>query len=109
MTYCDPAELDAMREDVRQLRGQADTVILSCHWVSRPRADEPFVPGDPGSLPQGAHRHERAHRYFAEGQAVAARLGIPCAWSLIEVPGVAHDGKRMAEAAAPVLAAALHR
>jgi hypothetical protein len=72
-------------------------------------ADEPFVPGDPGSLPQGAHRHERAHRYFAKGQAVAARLGIPCAWLLIEVPGVAHDGKRMAEAAAPVLAAALHR
>ena len=31
-TYCDPAEMDAMREDVRQLRGQADIVILSCHW-----------------------------------------------------------------------------
>ena len=70
--------------------------------------DEPFVPRDPGSLRQGAHRYERAHRYFAEGQAAAERLRIPCAWSLIDVPGIAHDGKRMAEAAAaPLLAAAL--
>jgi hypothetical protein len=37
-------------------------------------ADEPFVPGNPGSLPQGAHRHEWAHRYFAEGQAVASPM-----------------------------------
>lgn len=31
-TFCDPAELDAMREDVHRLRNGADLVILSCHW-----------------------------------------------------------------------------
>jgi poly-gamma-glutamate capsule biosynthesis protein CapA/YwtB (metallophosphatase superfamily) len=31
-TYCDAAELDAMRDDVRRLRGEVDLIILSCHW-----------------------------------------------------------------------------
>ena len=69
--------------------------------------DEQFVPRDPGSLRQGTHRYERAHRYMAEGRAAAEQLGMPLAWSIIDVPGVAHDGRRMAEAAAPVLARAM--
>lgn len=32
LTFCDPDELEAMRDDVRKLRAQADLVILSCHW-----------------------------------------------------------------------------
>ncbi|WP_158744067.1 alpha/beta hydrolase [Acidisphaera sp. L21] len=82
-------------------------VIMAGTADSNP--DEQFVPRDPGSLRQGAHRYERAHRYMVEGRHAAERLGMACAWSIIDVPGVAHDGKRMAEAAAPVLGQALHR
>jgi poly(3-hydroxybutyrate) depolymerase len=80
-------------------------VIMAGTADSNP--DEAFVPRDPGSLRQGAHRYERAYRYMAEGRNAAARLGLACAWSIIDVPGVAHDGMRMAEAAAPVLGQAL--
>lgn len=31
-TFADPAELEAMRDDVRALRTKVDLVILSCHW-----------------------------------------------------------------------------
>jgi hypothetical protein len=35
-------------------------------------------------------------------------LGTRCAWTVINVPDVGHDGERMSVAAAPVVAAALH-
>lgn len=31
-TFADPQELEAMRADVRALRGEVDLVMLSCHW-----------------------------------------------------------------------------
>ena len=65
-------------------------------------------PKEPPAMAQGGTRHERAHRYVANARATAARLGIPCAWTILDVPGVAHDGERMSAAAAPVLGAALH-
>ncbi len=68
-----------------------------------------FFPKGPKSLRQGAHRHARAHTYLQTGRQAAAALGIPLAWTLIDVPGVGHDGKGMSNAAAPVIAAALHR
>ncbi len=80
-------------------------VIMAGTADSNP--NEQFVPRDPGSLRQGAHRYERAYRYIAEGRRAAERLGMTCAWSIIDVPGVAHDGKRMAEAAAPIVGKAL--
>ncbi|MFI5014681.1 MAG: hypothetical protein ACHQAY_20290 [Hyphomicrobiales bacterium] len=70
--------------------------------------DEPFFPKDPGSMRQGATRYERAHRFVEAGRDMARRLGMHCAWTIIDVPGVAHDGRQMAIAAAPILAAALH-
>jgi hypothetical protein len=57
---------------------------------------------------QGATRHERAHNYVRNARASAAALGTRCAWTVIDVPGVGHDGARMSAAAAPILAAALH-
>jgi hypothetical protein len=69
---------------------------------------EKFFPKDAGSMRQGGTRHERAHRYVRMGHDTAARLGVRCAWTITDVQDVAHDGARMAAAAAPVLAAALH-
>jgi putative heme degradation protein len=57
---------------------------------------------------QGAHRFERAHNYVRAGRDAAAALGTRCAWTVINVPNVGHDGARMSAAAAPILAAALH-
>ena len=68
-----------------------------------------FFPGGPRSLRQGAHRYERAQNYVRMGHAAAAALDTVCAWQVIDVPGVGHDGRGMSVAAAPVIASALHR
>ena len=67
-----------------------------------------FFPKGPRSMRQGATRHERAHNYVRAGHAAAETLGTCCAWTVINVPDVGHDGERMSVAAAPVVAAALH-
>jgi hypothetical protein len=67
-----------------------------------------YFPKGPRSMRQGATRHERAHNYVRAGHAAAEALGIRCAWTVINVPDVGHDGERMSIAAAPVVAATLH-
>jgi poly(3-hydroxybutyrate) depolymerase len=67
-----------------------------------------YFPKGPRSMRQGAHRHERAHNYVRSGHAAAEMLGTRCAWTVIDVPDVGHDGERMSIAAAPLVAAALH-
>jgi hypothetical protein len=67
-----------------------------------------YFPKGPRSMRQGATRHERAHNYVRAGHAAAEALRTRCAWSVINVPDVGHNGERMSVAAAPVVAAALH-
>src|SRR6266481_1640377 len=67
-----------------------------------------FFPKGPRSMRQGANRYERAHNYVRSGHAIAAALQTSCAWTVIDVPDVGHDGKRMAAAAAPIVSAAMH-
>jgi hypothetical protein len=67
-----------------------------------------FFPKGPRSMRQGATRHERAHNYVRAGHTAAEALGTRCAWSVINVPNVGHDGRRMSVAAAPIVAAVLH-
>jgi len=66
-----------------------------------------FFPKGPRSMRQGGTRYERAHNYVRAGHATAAALGTHCAWTVIDVPDVGHDGHGMSIAAAPVIAAAL--
>jgi poly(3-hydroxybutyrate) depolymerase len=66
-----------------------------------------FFPKGPRSMHQGANRYERAQNYVHSGRAAAAALRTSCAWTLIDVPDVGHDGKRMSIAAAPVISAAM--
>jgi hypothetical protein len=68
-----------------------------------------FLPKGPNSLKQGPTRYARAHSYIRSGQAAAAALGVNLAWRMIDVPGVGHDGHRMSDAAAPLIAAALRQ
>ena len=68
-----------------------------------------YFPHGPKSLKQGATRYARAHAYFAEGRAAADRLGVPFAWTLIDVQDVGHDGRGMTDAAAPLIMQTLRR
>jgi poly(3-hydroxybutyrate) depolymerase len=67
-----------------------------------------YFPKGPRSLRQGETRYHRAQEYVRLGHETARKLGGPCAWRVIDVPGVGHDGHGMSVAAAPVIAAALH-
>lgn len=62
--------------------------------------DAANLPKHPVALAQGPHRFARAHWYLAIGQAEAARRGVTCAWRLVVVPGIGHEGMRMSAVAA---------
>jgi len=59
----------------------------------------PLLSRRPGALRQGAHRLARARGFFTQARHKAAELGVPFRWRLRVVPGVAHNGRRMGEAA----------
>jgi poly(3-hydroxybutyrate) depolymerase len=67
-----------------------------------------FFPKGPRSMRQGETRYHRGHNYVRMGHEVALASGTHCAWAVIDVPDVGHDGHGMSIAAAPVIAAALH-
>jgi hypothetical protein len=96
-------ELNA--DALRALLGFRITVMTGTHDI---KTTGRYFPKGPRSMRQGATRHERAHNYVAAGRAAAEVLGTHCAWTVIDVPGVGHDGERMSIAAAPIVAAALH-
>jgi hypothetical protein len=68
----------------------------------------PHFQSDVAAMRQGPTRFARADAYVAAAREAAKRYGVPCAWTIIDVAGVGHDGKRRSVAAAPVLARALH-
>ena len=55
------------------------------------------------ALRQGPHRLARGHHFFKAAVEQAKRLEISLAWTLREVPGVAHSGRQMSAAAARYL------
>ena len=65
-------------------------------------------PKEPEAMLQGPTRFARAHRYIERAREMSNGLDGRCGWSLVEVAGVAHDGQKISEAAAPIAAAALH-
>lgn len=79
------------------MAGTADIDATSDHF-----------PKTPESMAQGPTRHARAHTYIGTARAAAAARGMACAWTIVDVAGVDHDGNRMGQAAAPLLSAALH-
>jgi pimeloyl-ACP methyl ester carboxylesterase len=60
----------------------------------------PSLPAQPEAVAQGPHRFARAHTYLAAGQAEATRRGIACAWRLVTVPHIGHDGAAMSRVCA---------
>lgn len=70
-------------------------------------ASGPAFPSEPEAMVQGEHRYARARRCLAVAREQAARLGAPCRWRLLDVPGVGHHGALITAAAAKVMAAEL--
>ena len=78
--------------------GTADIDTTSEHF---PRND--------AAMRQGPTRYARAHAYLAAAQEAARTRGIACNWTITDVADVGHDGEKMSAAAAPIMAAALHK
>ena len=97
---------DVTEDDLRVLLGFPLTVMAGTNDV---KTTGRFFPKGPKSLKQGPTRHARAHSYLRVARSTAAELGVSLAWQVIDVPDVGHDGKRMSDAAAPLIAAALQR
>jgi poly(3-hydroxybutyrate) depolymerase len=96
------------------LAGLADDTLLRAAFA-RPavillgEADtdphHPALRRDAAADRQGITRFARGQAFFAACTARAAALGVPLAWQLRTVPGVAHSNAGMATAAAPLLVA----
>jgi len=65
-------------------------------------------PRDDAAMRQGPTRYARAHAYIAAARDAAEQHTVSCAWKIIDVAGIGHDGKAMSAAAAPIVAAELH-
>jgi hypothetical protein len=91
-------QTDVDTDALRSLLGFRITVMAGIAEVTMTGR---FFPKGPRSMLQGATRYEGAHNYVRFGHAAAATLQTSCAWTVIEVPGVGHDGKCMSVAAAP--------
>jgi len=57
-------------------------------------------PKHESAMAQGPNRFARAHFFLDRAREEATRLGVPCNWRGVVVPGVAHEGMRMSHFAA---------
>jgi hypothetical protein len=103
-----PFGLGATGLDAEALRPWLEFPITVMTGTRDTKTTGRYFPKGPRSMRQGATRHERAHNYVRAGHAAAEALGTRCAWTVINVANVGHDGEGMSVAAAPVVAAALH-
>jgi hypothetical protein len=103
-----PFGLGATELDAEALRPLLEFPLTVMTGTNDTKTTGRHFPKGPRSMRQGANRHERAHNYVRAGYAAAELLGTRCAWTVINVPDVGHDGERMSAAAAPVVAVTLH-
>jgi hypothetical protein len=82
-------DTDVDTDALRALLGFRITVMAGTADVS---TSGRFFPKGPRSMRQEATRFERAHSYVQSGHATAAALQTSCAWAIVDVPGVGHDG-----------------
>jgi len=66
-------------------------------------SDDESLRHDEQADQQGRYRLERGRNFFHLAEQVASRASLPFHWQLRLVPGVAHDHRDMATAAAPLL------
>ncbi len=61
--------------------------------------NHPQLRRDTASDRQGTHRFARGQHFMQIANAEARRIGVPLAWTIETVPGVAHDSRGMTAAA----------
>lgn len=83
----------ALGKRVTVLLGTADTNRAAPDLRKTPEADA-----------QGPHRFARGQRFFAKAKQAAEALDTPFGWTIRTVPDVGHSNRKMAKAAAPLLA-----
>jgi poly(3-hydroxybutyrate) depolymerase len=88
------------REQVQNALAQKLCVLLGEDDVDQ---DDNYLPKDADSMEQGEHRVARGQKFFATARDVAEKEQAKFGWKLRTVPGVGHDNKGMAAAAAEVL------
>lgn len=97
------------------LSGLPTDVADEAHWLRLPLTimlgdqdidpEHPELDRSPGALAEGPHRLARGEAFVTAGERRARALQIALGWSKIIVPGVAHNNRQMAKAAASVLLA----
>jgi hypothetical protein len=87
-------------EALRQAFGRKLIVLLGENDTS---SSSPDFPRSREAAELGANRFERGNAFFARAGAQAGKLGQPLQWQLHTVPGVGHNSREMARAAAPLL------
>ncbi len=102
-----PFGLGEMALDQTALRALVQFPITVMAGMADTKITGKFFPKGPRSMRQGPTRWHRAHRYVQLGHEVALGMGAGCAWQVIDVPDVGHDGRKMSAAAVPVIAAGL--
>lgn len=80
--------------------GRRLTVLLGENDTS---TASPDFPRSREAAELGANRFERGQAFFARAKSQATELGLPFQWQLRTVPGVGHNSREMARAAAPLL------
>lgn len=81
----------AFAKPVVVLLGEAD-IKRNAKLLTNPQADR-----------QGLNRLARGKNFFETAKLKAAELGVPFNWRLVTVPGVGHQGAKMANAAVKVI------
>jgi poly(3-hydroxybutyrate) depolymerase len=102
-----PFGLGQTEVDTEALRALVNFPITVMAGTADVKTTGRFFPKGPRSMRQGANRYERAHNYIRAGHEIAAVLQTTCAWTIVDVPDVGHDGKDMSVAAAPIVAAVM--
>jgi hypothetical protein len=102
-----PFGLGQTEVDTEALRALVNFPLIVMAGTADVKTTGRFFPKGPRSMRQGANRYERAHNYIRAGHETAAALQTTCAWAIVDVPDVGHDGKDMSVAAAPIVAAVM--
>ena len=89
--------LGLSRDDIARLLGYPLVLFAGDRDID---GNSENLPQHPAALAQGPHRFARAHFFLDQARNEAAKLGVSCNWQLVVVPGVAHEGMRMAAFAA---------
>lgn len=87
-------------EQVQAAMSQKLCVLLGEEDVDE---NDAYLPKDPESMEQGVHRMARGQKFFSTARDVAEKEQTKFRWQLRTVPGVGHDNRGMAAAAAEVL------